>query len=1430
MLNMKAIIMVLFSVFAFIFQSFGQPELVSTPEYSFSRIKLSEIHRQFFIEDILRDSTGFMWFATRDGLYRYDGVTLRLFQSNMNDPTSLQSNNINGLCLDKAKKLWVVTGNCLYRYNELLESFTAWQLPKSEDNSEGNNLLCRVMSDNNQKIWIATWDRGLLQFDPKTSKFRQYGKKIFGTNTVRAIIQDRMNTIWVASHNGLFIYNPQNDAFEEFSYLKTKAPSREFSQLNTLYEDKQGVIWIGSNNGIIKFERLSASISFLPVDPYVDRNDKNIVECFYDDNRDRIWVGTRNGLNIFSKSQNRIILTIYGDKKDENGLISSDIRRLYDDKRGNLWIGTHNGGVNKYSLLKKAFKTAVINSDEIGDNRVFSVFQSANQDLWLGTENGLYLLNPETSKIKSFNSIPVLRSVLVSGIIEDKAGNIWIGTDKDGLIMLNPKTLATRQLLFNNEKPASFSTNDIWEIYYDSKGRIWICKSGNGLVCYDPSTNTSVTYTNNPLDASSISSNSIGYILEDKKGGFWIGTSVQGLNYLNPKTGKFDRFFHNENNTNSLLDNSISSLHIDRENNLWVGTSEGLDKLNTETGIFEHFGEKDGLDVLLIQAISEDKAGNIWVSTTNGIFKRDRISGKFKKYTSADGLPSDQFLPGSLYKNNKGTIYMGTEAGLVYFDPSQIENNPYVPNVILTNFKLFNKNVAIGDILTQSIVSIPELNLSYKDNYLMFEFASLDYQNPGKNKYTWYLEGLEKTWNNPVFQNTAVYNNLAPGKYTLKIKASNNDDVWNEKGYEIKIHIDPPFYLTVWFKILFVILVICLIFAYNYLRIRKIRNRNIILEKTVEKRTQTINIQKEALEKANQDLSDQKDEIISQSNQLKENNSSLQEQQEKIKLQTLRLQELDKVKTQFFTNISHEFRTPLTLIIGPLEKLLKENTSELLKRQYEVMLRNSHRLLRLINQLLDLSSLDAGHLKLMVTKGNISEYLRNISDTFTSRAERQNIYYQYDVSAISITGYFDYDKVEKIVYNLLSNAFKNTPDGGSIVLSVQQEMIVSNVFHSNDEISGIVVRVADTGIGIPSNLQGHIFDRFYRVENNSNNSNPGAGIGLSLTKELVLAHYGSISVISEQGKGAEFIVILPIDLCCFSESEISDTPNTHTEANLKALQIIESAGFNQNSLQVSIDYDTINERPLLLIIEDDKDLNEFLVNHYSEEYRVISAYNGTEGLNTALDSLPDLILSDIMLPGDDGITISRILKTNELTSHIPIILLTAKDTESEKISGFETGADDYITKPFEISLLDIRIKNLIDQRKKLMERFSRIVTLQPTNIKVNKPDENFLQKAMDIIEKNMENPSFDVELFTREIGMSRTLLYRKVRALTDQSINDFIRSVRLKRAAQFLQSGTFNVNEAAIRAGFTNQSYFSKCFEQQFGELPSKYASRYKTN
>lgn len=1423
---MKNTITFLLIFFGFLQTAHANATIITTRDFVFSRINLDEFHRQYFVEDILRDDVGFIWFATREGLYRYDGKSLKNFQNNPNDSTSLKSNYINGLCLDNANTFWVVSEQYLYKYDKKKESFTAYRLPRNDENSDGNNIMSQLKADKQGNIWIATWDRGLLKFDTKTLKFKQFGKNIFKTNTIRAVLQDRMNTLWIAAHTGLFIYNPQTDKIEEFSFLRSQATSKEFTQLNTLFEDKNGVIWIGSNGGIVQFERLSASITFIPIAPFSFQKDKNIVEDFYDNGKGHLWVATRDGLFIYNKAKNLITKSLIGNKNDEAGLLSSDIRVLYNDNRGSLWIGSHNGGINKYALQKNKFETLKIESNEIGDNRIFSIFQSNDNLLWLGTENGLYSANLTTKALKSYNHIPALQSVLVSGIAQDIEGNLWVGTDKDGLIKFNPKTQKAQQLLFDNEKLVSFSSNDIWDIYSDSKGRVWLCKSGNGLVCYDPKLNKSTTYTKDPKNAKSISSNTTGCIVEDEKGGFWIGTSAQGLNYLNPENGEFTHYFHEKDNKNSLINNKILSLYVDSNKNLWIGTIEGLDLFNVTKNTFQHFGINEGLTNLNIQSLKEDNQQNIWASTSKGLFKHNKLTGRFIKYTSTDGLPSDQFLAGSVYKNQRGIVFFGTENGLVYFDPKTIELNKYIPNIIFTNIKLFNKNVPIGETLSESVVTSKKLDLNYKENYVTVEFAVLDYQNPSKNKYSWYLEGLEKTWNDATAENWATYNNLAPGNYILKVKASNNDDVWNEAGIELFISIHPPFYLTWWFKFLGIVFIIGLVLAYYYIRVNKIKKENILLEKKVAYRTETINQQKDALERANLDLSEQRDEIISQANQLKEYNKNLQEQQEKIKDQTVRLQELDKVKTKFFANISHEFRTPLTLIIGPLSKLMNEATTSTLQKQYEIMLRNAHRLLRLINQLLDLSSIDAGYLKLKVSEGDINNYVHQIFDTFALRAERQSIYYQYMATEAPINGFFDWDKVEKIVYNLLSNAFKNTPDGGSVIVNVSNTITTLQVNNAEINASSVEIRVADTGVGIPSDLKNQIFERFYRVEHSNNRTAPGAGIGLSLTKELILAHYGTIQVESELGKGSEFIVTIPIDKQCFSPDEIVDELNINIESNLKTIQLIEST---TDSKSAASSLEMIeSDKPILLIIEDDKDLNNFLSTHFSAEYFVKTAFNGIEGLNTAFECLPDLIVSDIMMPGDDGLTISKILKTDERTNHIPIILLTAKDAEIEKITGLETGVDDYITKPFEINLLEIRIRNLIDQRKKLMERFGKIITLQPTNIKVNKADDNFLMKAMDIIERNMENPSFDVDLFTREIGISRTLLYRKVRALTNQSINDFIRSVRLKRAAQLLQSGTYNVTEAALQSGFTNQSYFSKCFEQQFGELPSKYANKYK--
>jgi signal transduction histidine kinase/AraC-like DNA-binding protein/AmiR/NasT family two-component response regulator len=838
------------------------------------------------------------------------------------------------------------------------------------------------------------------------------------------------------------------------------------------------------------------------------------------------------------------------------------------------------------------------------------------------------------------------------------------------------------------------------------------------------------------------------------------------------------------NSINSEQINYIFESEDDNSNVLWIGTSGGgLNRFERKTEIFSHFTVDDGLPDNVIYGILEDDHRNLWLSTDNGLSRFNPDTKLFRNFDVNDGLLGNQFNPGACSKNINGEMLFGSTKGLIAFHPDSLIDNPHIPNIVITDFQLFNKpvkiekkNTAENDEnykLPAAVSQLKKIKLTYQENIFSFEFAALDYRSPNKNQYVYMLEGLESDWNYTDYtRRYATYTNLDPGEYTFRVKGSNNDGIWNEKGTSIQIIISPPWWKTNLVYAFYLLVVGSIVFATWRAQLRRIR---------------------------------------------------LKQQLKMEHFESEKLREVDQLKSRFFTNISHEFRTPLTLIIGSVKQMLAGDFIGNFKEQYRMIIRNGERLLKLINEILDLSKLESGQMKLQVVETDIVQFLKGIVLNFSPLADRKKVTLKFKSTEDELIGYVDHDKLEKIVTNLLSNAFKFTPEEGKIIVSISP--LVPPLLRGDAEGRGVEIKISNTGPGIPADRIDKIFDRFYQSDDNYKKDGEGTGVGLALAKELVELCRWEISVSSIPDKRTTFIITLPVAKECFKADEIMEKTES---AGRKPETGIESGSDIQFPDSVLPSPVSVKSSPVLLIVEDNPDVTAYISSFMKHDYLIVTAENGEEGLKKSLDTYPDLIISDVMMPEMDGFEFCQKVKSDECISHIPVILLTAKADLDSKIKGLEFGADDYISKPFEADELKVRSKNLIEQRIKLREKFSRMIEIKPGEIAASSMDEQFLQRLLDIFENHISDPDYNTESFAREIGMSRSNLYRKIQALTNQSTHNFFQSLRLKRAAQLLRKRSATISEIAYAVGFNSPSYFSKVFRKHFDQSPSDFVNHSK--
>lgn len=904
-------------------------------------------------------------------------------------------------------------------------------------------------------------------------------------------------------------------------------------------------------------------------------------------------------------------------------------------------------------------------------------------------------------------------------------------------------------------------------------------------------------------------------MLEDRQGNYWVGT-YSGLSYVDRQTGSVVNYLHDFNDDVNAFPDICYDICEDSKGHIWIGAGKGLYRYDRYNQRFLRYQSDDGLLNNSITGIVEDNRGNLWLSAGQMIVKMNN---------AVDLLPEPDYYHFGVYEGLKGLfmahngdILFSGNYGLNILSTEELTQNPIAPPVVLTNFKLFNKDVAIGvddSPLQQHIAETSSIVLNHRQSVFTFEFAALNYVFSEKNRYAFMMEEFEKEWNYVGNQRSATYTNLDPGDYVFRVKGTNNDGVWNEKGVAINIKILSPWWETSWaylFYFLFLSLVLISIWRFQLNRARI--KHELALEH----------------------------------------------------LHAEKLEEINRMKSRFFSNVTHEFRTPLTLIMGPLQQIFARDISGKFRDQCNIIMRNSQKLYHLINQLLDLSKLEAGFMPLGARQENIVPLLKEYIILFSPLAERKRVQLHFSVISDSNNGnesidvYVDQEKLEIIVSNLLSNAMKFTPEGGTVTLTVRKEtgrseslhgdvdqpsnvnklkqwirnvLPLTNLNRQQKEITDkdkrfpygfVEITVEDNGIGCPYESVSRIFDRFYEVDNATTPKHEGTGIGLALTKELVDLHSGIIFAESVQGKGSTFIVRLPLGDHHLNEHEIIKEPIDSERDDLFSVASVDEKTDNAVETDVGSKSVLNKKLPIILIVEDDPDFRKYLFDCLSLKYHVLEAKDGVQGLNLSIEQIPDLIISDVIMPEMDGYELCKRIKTTESTSHIPVILLTAKASEESKILGLETGADDYITKPFEIKELNVRIKNLIEQRRQLRLRFSRIQGLKPEEIATTSVDEKFLKKALTILEARMSDLDFSVEEFAKEIALSRVQLHRKLRSLTGQSTSEFIRVVRLNRAAQLLKQNHESITQIAYLVGFNSSSYFSRSFYKHFGVTPSDYA------
>lgn len=1306
------------------------------------------------VNAIIKDKYGYMWFGTDDGLNKFDGVNFTVYRHSLTDTTSLGGNVITALFEDHLGNLWVGSNQSISVYNRKTDAFSNFRFM-------GNSATRSICEDREGHIWVGGY-YGLYKINYEIPKkgdgsvsFTRLEKLL--NKTVLSIFEDSRQRLWIGTNAGLFLYSKKEHRFQQYMNTDGVPNSLAASAVRSIAEDVHHNLWFGTINGLSRLLPDGVhfkNFSFSNATTY--SSGENSVYAVRTDRTGKLWVGTENGLDIFDPGT-ETSERIQPDKRRKFSLLGKSVRSIFIDSSGIYWIGTYQGGVSKYDKNLAFFNLRDSNPVDpfgLSSSFVTSFVESPSGDIYVGTDGGgLNLYHIKTGFFEHPKITGGKENTTLTILALEKAGDeLWVATYQHGIYVLNMLSGSTRQYV-KGKGPHDLPNNEIFCLKRDSKENIWIGTNGGGVVVYNPRSDTffypalTGKEAGGPLGAWYCRA-----IEEDTEGKIWIGSNGAGIAIYDPLAKSVKTL--NDGNSD-LPSNVVMCLYLDHVGTMWVGTlGGGISRFDSRTGKFTSYSEAEGLSNAVVYKILEDETGKIWVSTNKGLSSFDQESHKFKNYYYQNGLQRSAFSMGAGLRSKEGALFFGGLDGFNYFDPRSLHSNKNVPLLQFTALKISNKTVVPGEdeAIKENISIAKEIQLDYKQNFSL-DFIALDYTAPQDSRYSYKLEGFDRDWNNVGSSHTAVYTNLDPGSYVFRVKATSDDGSWSTPEKTIRIIVRPPFWRTGYAYALYALLSIGSVLLLRYQGMRKVRNKFALEQERLQVKQMIEQERKEAE----------------------------------------RQHEFDQLRIKFLTNLSHEFRTPISLITGPVERLMDRETDAKKQSQLSMVKRNANRLLNLVNQLLDFRKLDENELTLNLIAGDIISFIREAGDSFREIAEAGDIHFSYSSSIEHYDTLFDRDKLERVLLNLLSNAFKFTPRGGRVSLQIQ-DGIGTN----------LKIVVSDSGIGMTKEVREKIFERFFQANEDKNVINQGSGIGLSIAKEFVKMHGGSIEVESEPGKGSVFTVLLPCEPIQVSVQEEQKNDSS-----------AERLTHSKNGFL---------EKFTVLLIEDNTDFRQYLRDNLSPYYKIVEAADGKEGWQKVLSSHPQVIVSDINMPGMDGISLCRKIKADKRTSHIPVLLLTAVTGDANQLRGLSTGASDYLTKPFNFEILHVKIKNLVALNQSLRETYSKQINVVPSEVKVESADEKLMTSVTKYIEENIDSPELSVEELSRHLFMSRGSLYSKIVDLTGETPVEFIRSIKLKKAAVLLEKSDMKVAQIGYAVGFSSPNYFARAFKAKFNISPSEYA------
>ncbi|WPO78261.1 two-component regulator propeller domain-containing protein [Flavobacterium sp. KACC 22761] len=1332
------------------------------------------------IYTISQDQSGFMWMGTNGaGLFKYDGVNYVAYEQNSRLKNSINSNLIYATYVDSRNRLWIGTDEGLCLYNRNLDNFESIDIQK-KIKKETVISIKSIIEDNNGNLLLGTVNNGLLKLNTTTREIAKVASDVVNNSNylINSLAKDKKGTIYLGTNLGLKVFDPRKNVTKKID-IGNDSRIHAASIVSMCLDSNQN-LWIGDGfKGLIK----------------VDLHSKVKQAFFYPITKKRI-------MSILARDAKTILCATEND-----GLIIVD-----------------NQGV-----VQKKYVNSKFNTRSLSSNSVWSLLLDKENRIWLGYYNkGLGVFDKINSKVNIIESLPgnpqSLQTNCVTGIAKDHQGQLWISMEGGGVDVYNPTTKDFKHITRTDASLYSGLTNDnITKVFIDKKQNVWLSSWNEGIFLLKKGSRSFINY--NTKNTPNLASDNIMSITEDSRGVIWIGTFAKGLHYYTPSDGQFHHCNAKPFLTNAITNIDIRNVMVDSDDAVWVGSTTGLYKVVTNdyitfsvtsfrgkmseklrnhksthtinalyqaknkeiwigtdgAGLFSYNKKTDvlkwyinfkGLHEKSISAITESNEGYIWLSGKKGITRLDLKNNSTINYSTYDGLLGNDFNNNAVLRDEDGMLYFGSYEGLNYFDPSNLVKSKKQLPIYFTDLKLFNKSVGPlekNSPLIKVLSETKKIILKHDQSVFTIDFIAVNYSFPARNEYAYYLEGFDDSWNYVGNKRSATYTNLAPGNYTFKVKAAEKNGAWSKVPLELKIEILPP-----WWKTSFAYLFYTLLLG----------------------------------------------AAIHFANQYYQNRFKQKQMIEFEKQKAIQIEKLNNKKLQFFTNISHEFRTPLTLILNPLGDIIKNNSQQLpegVLNKLQTIQKSSDRLSRLINELMDFNKLQFNKMNLQLQLIEVVGFTKEVVSYFNEEALSRGIELQFESNKASLKDWIDPKMLEKIIFNVVSNAFKVTPDNGKIIVKIviNNEQIHFPLIDSSDVAPYFTIVVEDTGSGLDKKDIKRIFDRFYQV-NNLNKAYYGTtGIGLEVVRGFVELHKGIIEVESELGVGTIFKLLFPLGKDFFDENEIL-FEGYKKENKISFKPIVE-----KEEIQLTEDEEQQDRVYTILIVEDNVELRNYLKSELKKEYKVIVAENGQVGLDLALQKLPDLILTDVIMPVMNGLELCKNIKANLKTSHIPLMMLSAKALVKDRLEGIDSGADMYLSKPFDMDILRSSLVQLINSRQIMFNKFYNGIT-STAKEKTTSLDNEFIKNVLKYINDNIRETELSVEVLASNVFLSRSQLYRKVKTLTGVSVNEFIRNVRLEKAKELIELGNDNITEISYKVGFSSPSYFTKCYKEKFGCLPTQ--------